>query len=159
MTPRQAREPKNYGKVYFNLYGNVGFHPTTPGFKGQSPLEVGDRVRISKYKRKTFDKGYTPNWTEEVFIIDEIQWTNPITYKIKDLNGEPIKGTFYRVELKKTGVEVYRIEKIIRKAKDKALVKWKGYPDEFNSWVSFNKFQEPIKFIKFILKKKNYNID
>jgi len=66
MTPRQAREPKNYGKVYFNLYGNVGFHPTTPGFKGQSPLEVGDRVRISKYKRKTFDKGYTPNWTEEV---------------------------------------------------------------------------------------------
>ena len=85
MTPLQASEPKNYGKVYFNLY--VGFHPTAPGFKGQSPLEsdnrkpafkVGDRVRISKYKRKTFDKGYTPNWTEEVFVIDEIQFTNPI---------------------------------------------------------------------------------
>ena len=57
-------------------------------------LKIGDRVRISKYKRKTFDKGYTPNWTEEVFIVDEIQWTNPITYKIKDLNGELIKGTF-----------------------------------------------------------------
>ena len=64
--------------------------------------DTGDRVRISKYKRKTFDKGYTPNWTEEVFVVDEIQWTSPITYKIRDVNGEPIKGTFYREELQKT---------------------------------------------------------
>ena len=102
---------------------------------------IGDRVRIRKYKRMTFDKGYTPNWTEEVFIIDGIQFTNPITYKIKDLNGEAIKGTFYREELQKTDQEVYRIEKIIRKRGDKALVKWKGYPDEFNSWV-------PLKDLK-----------
>ena len=40
-------------------------------------IRIGDRVRISKCKRKTFDKGYTPNWTEDVFLIDEIQWTNP----------------------------------------------------------------------------------
>ena len=125
-----ARKPQNYGKVYFNLYGDLGSENRKPAFK------VGDRVRISKYKRKTFDKGYTPNWTEEVFIIDETQWINPITYKIKDLNGEPIKGTFYREELQKTDQEVYRIEKFIRKTKDKALVKWKGYPDQFNSWVS-----------------------
>ena len=145
MTPIQARKPQNYGKVYFNLYGDVGFHPTTPGFKGQSPLgsddrkpafKVGDRVRISIYKRKTFDKGYTPNWTEEVFIVDEIQMTNPITYKIKDLNVSLLRVLFYREELQKTDQEVYRIEKVIRKTKDKALVKWKGYPDEFNSWVS-----------------------
>ena len=138
MTPLQAREPKNYGKVYFHLY--VGKDPHTPHDKRSDDrkptFKVGDRVRISKYKRKTFDKGYTPNWTEEVFIIDEIQFTNPITYKIKDLNGEPIKGTFYREELQKTDQEVYRIEKVIRKTKDKALVKWKGYPDQFNSWVS-----------------------
>ena len=69
-------------------------------------------------------------------MIDEIQWTNPITYKIKDLNGELIKGTFYRKELQKTDKEIYRIEKVIRKTKDKALNKWKGYPGEFNSWVS-----------------------
>jgi len=96
MTPRQAREPKNYGKAYFNLYGDLESRARV------RDLEIGDRVRISKYKRKTFDKGYTPNWTEEVFIIDQIQWTNPITYKIKDLNGELIKGTFYREELQKT---------------------------------------------------------
>ena len=54
-------------------------------------LKVGDKVRISRYKRKTFDKGYNPNTTEEVFVIVEIQWTNPITCKIRDLNGELIK--------------------------------------------------------------------
>ena len=132
MTPIQARKPENYGKVYFNLYGDLA----RDNKKNDKPaFVIGDRVRISKYKRVTFDKGYTPNWTEEVFIIDEIRFTNPITYKIKDLNGEVIKGTFYREELQKTDQEVYRIEKIIRKSKGKALVKWKGYPDEFNSWV------------------------
>jgi len=130
MTPLQARQPQNYGRVYFNLYGDL-----------ESParvmdLKIGDTVQITKYKRKTFDKGCTPNWTEKVFIVDEIQWTNPITYKIRDVNGELIKGAFYREELQKTDQEIYRIEKVIRKTKDKALVKWKGYPDQFNSWVS-----------------------
>ena len=50
-------------------------------------FEIGDKVRISKYKRKVFDKGYTPNWTEEVFTIDKIQYTNPITYKLKRYKG------------------------------------------------------------------------
>ena len=71
-----------------------------------------------------------------IIIVIIIQLTNPITYKIKDLNGELIKGTFYQEELQKTDQKVYRIEKVIRKTKDKALVKWKGYPDQFNSWIS-----------------------
>ena len=41
------------------------------------------------------DKGYTPNWTEEVFTVSEVHYTDPITYKLKDLNGEEIKGSFY----------------------------------------------------------------
>ena len=134
MTPNQARKPQNYGKVYFNLYGDLT-ESQKPTFK------IGDTVRISKYKRKTFDKGYTPNWTEEVFVISEIQPTDPITYKIKDLNGEEIGGTFYREELQKTDQTIYRIEKVIRKTKDKALVKWKGYPAEFNSWIPLRDLQ------------------
>ena len=62
MTPNQARKPENYGKAYFNLHGDLET-PEKPAFA------IGDTVRISKYKRKTFDKGYIPNWTEEVFII------------------------------------------------------------------------------------------
>ena len=143
MTPIQARKPENYGKVYFNLYGDLAREIKKTKTNRKPEFRVGDRVRISKYKRVTFDKGYTPNWTEEVFIIDEIRFTNPITYKIKDLNGEVIKGTFYE-ELQKTDQEVYRIEKIIRKSKGKALVKWKGYPDEFNSWVPLKDLEKII---------------
>ena len=75
MTPVQGRQPKNYGKVYFSLYGDLGVNSENR----EPEFRVSDTVRISKYKRKTFDKGYTPNWTEEVFIVDEIQFTNPIT--------------------------------------------------------------------------------
>ena len=94
MTPVEASKKKNQGIVYFNLYGDME-HSSKPKFK------VGDRVRISKYKRKTFDKGYTPNWTEEIFTVDKIQYSNPITYKLKDLNDEELQGSFYEPELLK----------------------------------------------------------
>ena len=67
----------------------------TPKFK------VGDNVRISKYKI-IFAKGYTPNWSEEVFVINKIKNTVPWTYAISDLNGEEITGIFYEKELQKT---------------------------------------------------------
>ena len=60
-----------------------------------------------------------------------------ISYKIKDLNDEIIKGIFYETELQKTKntSEVYIIEKIIRKNKNKYFVKWRNYSDDFNSWI------------------------
>ena len=63
-----------------------------------------------------------------------------ITYKIKDLNNNIIEGNFYERELQKTknNSEIYIIEKIIRKNKDKYLVKWKGYSNDFNSYVDKN---------------------
>ena len=57
-------------------------------------FKVGDHVRISKYKN-TFAKGYTPNWSEEVFVVKKVRNTVPWTYVINDLNGEEIIGTFY----------------------------------------------------------------
>ena len=50
-------------------------------------FKVGDNVKISKYK-KNFVKGYTPNWSEEIFVIKKIKNTVPWTYVINDLNGE-----------------------------------------------------------------------
>ena len=52
-------------------------------------FKVGDHVRISKHKN-TFAKGYTPNWCEEVFVIEKVKNTVPWTYVINDLNGEEI---------------------------------------------------------------------
>ena len=95
---------------------------------------MGDKVRISK-KKKTFEKGYTTRWTEEIFTIVEVKRTRPPTYKIADLNGEEIQGSFYEPELQKTSQEIFRIEKVIKRGKKKSLVKWKGYSDDFNSWV------------------------
>ena len=64
-------------------------------------FNVGDRVRISKFKN-IFAKGYTPNWSTEIFIVDKINDTVPYTYNIKDLNSENIIGSFYDKELQKT---------------------------------------------------------
>ena len=69
--------------------------------KRNPKFKVGDHVRISKYKN-IFTKGYTPNWSEEVFIISKIKNTVPWTYAINDLNGEQIIGTFCEKELQKT---------------------------------------------------------
>ena len=59
---------------------------------------MNDRVRTINYKN-IFSKDYTENWSRETFIIDSVLETNAWTYKIKDLNGEKIIGTFYEKEL------------------------------------------------------------
>ena len=72
---------------------------------------------------------------EEIFTIAEVKRTSPITYRFADLNGEEITSTFYEPELQKTSQELLRIEKVIKRRKKKSLVKWKGYSNDFNSWV------------------------
>ena len=129
MTPIEASKKENELTVWRNLYPDrYKTHNLQPKFS------VGDEVRITK-KKKVFEKGYTTRWTEEIFTIKKIQNTDPITYKLEDLQGEEIKGSFYEQELQKTAQQIYRIEKIIKKEKGKSLVKWKGYSDKFNSWV------------------------
>ena len=129
MTLVKASKKENELIVWRNLYpDHLEIRDINPKFS------VGDKVRISK-KKKTFEKGYTTRWTEEIFTIAEVQRTQPPTYKIADLNGEEIKGTFYEPELQKTSQEIFRIEKVIKRGKKKSLVKWKGYSDDFNSWV------------------------
>ena len=101
-------------------------------------FKIGDLVRISLKRRDIFDKPSSNiKWTEELFKIHSINKSNVITYKIKDLNDEIIKGIFYEKELQKTKntSEVYVIEKIIRRNKNKYLVKWRGYSNDFNSWI------------------------
>ena len=100
-------------------------------------FSINDKVRVSLLKN-TFEKSYTSNWSEEIFIIDDIKTSNVHYYFLKNLQGEKIDGMFYEQELLKTNMkenDLYIIEKIIRKNKNKYLVKWRGYSNDFNSWV------------------------
>jgi hypothetical protein len=128
MTPAKASLKANEKTVWMNLFGNEIHKAIKPKFS------IGDKVRITK-KKNIFEKGYTPRWTEEIFTISTIQYTDPPTYKITDANDEEIQGSFYEQELQKSTQEIFRIEKIIRKLGNKSLVKWSGYSDSFNSWV------------------------
>ena len=104
----------------------------------------GDIVRVSRFKRPVFDKGYTRNWSEELFKIVERRRTNNgvYYYRLEDLLGEAINGTFYGEELQKTKIPDYaRIDQILQRKRRKSdgklmiRVRWKGYSDRFNSWI------------------------
>lgn len=129
MSPNKAI--KNESSALDNLYNNK------LAFK-KPKYNVGDTVRISRVKG-LFEKGYLPNWSEQVYKIVKDKQTNPRTYIISDLNDVIIKGSFYEQELQKTNQQVFRIEKVIRKkkinGKQYGLVKWIGYNNDFNEWL------------------------
>ena len=131
MKPIDASKKSNENNVRNNLY-NFKYTNKKPKFS------IGDRVRVSLLKN-TFEKSYTSNWSQEIFIIDDIKTSNIHYYFLKDLQGEKIDGSFYEQELLKTKEnELYIIEKIIKKVGNKYLVKWKNYSDKFNSYVNQN---------------------
>lgn len=133
LTPSQVSSD-NEEEVWQRLYA------TTSETKRKT-YPLGSRVRISKVKG-LFEKGYLPNWTDELFTISNVlHRTNPVTYEVKDDGGEVLKGTFYHEELQKVSdKEVYRIANIIKtrtvRGDKQYLVQWYGYPRSFDSWIS-----------------------
>ena len=123
----------NQTTVSKRLYGRKG--PKT-----SCKFVAGDRVRLGK-TRRTFKKGYLPNWTEELFTVVKCIETRPPVYVVKDDRGEVLEGTFYAEELQKVikKDDVYKIETVLKKRKKgrrvQYLVKWLGYPESFNSWI------------------------
>ena len=109
------------------LYGNVRKY-VLPKF------HVGDKVRITR-KKSTFEKGFTLNWTEELFTISSVKATNPPMYTIKDQLGELVRASFYEQELQLSVQEISRTERVLWKKKNQVYVKWKGYTNAFNSWI------------------------
>jgi len=123
-TPSEARSKSNV--LIFSKQNNI----IKPKFK------IKDKVRISKYKH-AFSKGYTPNWTTEVFTISNILNTDPVTYQLTDSLNKQILGCFYEKEIKKTNFpNTFLIEKILRKNKNKMYVKWLGFDSSHNSWIT-----------------------
>lgn len=129
--------PENSEDVWQTLYGtpNDGRRIGT-AFK----FNVGDTVRISMVAR-TFSKGYLPNWTTEIFTVSDRIPRDPPVYKLKDYDGEELKGTFYEQELQRVDKkdDLYEVEKVLQTRKrhgvTEYLVQWVGYPSKFNSWV------------------------
>ena len=95
---------------------NVDSNEKDPKFK------VGNCVRVSKYKN-IFAKEYTPNWSEEVFVIKKVKSTVPQTYAISDLNCQENVRTFHEKELQKSDQKEFRIEKVIKRKGNKLYVK------------------------------------
>ena len=85
-------------------------------------FKIRDHVRISKFKN-AFAKGYTPNWSEEIFVVKKIKNTVPWTYVISDLNKEDIVGSFSEKKLQKTNQKEFRIQKVIKGKGNKLYVK------------------------------------
>ena len=113
--------------------------------KQLSKLKTGDIVHINKTKR-TFDKGYLPNWTQELFKVTRVsEASHPVTYKIEDLGREPVIGSFYSQEIQRGDPEqIFEIDAVLGKRKRKigskkwvkeVKVHWKGYPSKFDSWI------------------------
>ena len=83
---------------------------------------MGDRVRFNE-KFRTFKKGYLPGWTEEVFVVKRVQKGKVPTYKVNGWDGTEDD-------------DLFRIDKIVKRKGDKVLVRWKGWPAKYDTWLN-----------------------
>jgi co-chaperonin GroES (HSP10) len=147
MTPAQVTADTE-GEVLKNLYGKAW----AENKKRKKPkFKVGDFVRISRVKG-IFEKGYTGQFTEEIFIVDKVKLSAvpQIMYKLKDWLAVPIEGSFYDKELQLVGEgleDFWKVEAVLGyrtvRGRMQKLVKWMGFPSSLNSWV----FAEDIRDI------------
>lgn len=131
----------NEKKVYDYLYSGNGRYRKHLTNNSIPKHKVGDLVRITREKY-LFSKGYETNFSLEIFEIYNILERDPIRYKIKDLGGEEIGGSFYEQEIQKVLISKntkYKIDKIIKYrgagVSRQALVHWLGYPEKFATWI------------------------
>lgn len=130
MKPKDVTK-KNENLLLKSVYNHIKTMDSKP-----SKFKTGDYVRISKH-REAFSKGYTPNWSNEVFKVRKVNFTNPTTYLLEDENKTEIQGTFYSEELLKVKYpDIYLVEKIIRRKDNKVFVKWLGLDNRHNSWIN-----------------------
>ena len=133
MAPAQVK-PEHEESLWKRMYPRNG--------QRQSKIKSGDPVRMSKTKQ-TFEKGYVPNWTEEIFKVSgTTKGTKRQVYKVRDWLGEEIKGVFYPEELQRVvrrPDKLFVIEKVLKRKKvgknTTCLVQWRGLPEKFNSWI------------------------
>lgn len=139
MSPLQAERPQNdlavkdmLNKHYLSFFNNK---------RAKKPkFAVGDTVRVSKIKNP-FMRSYKDQSNEELFEVVEIRSNLPILmYKLRSLEKlDEIRGAFYESELTKIDLELFDVERVLKRRRKKGveqvLVKWRGYNNIFNSWI------------------------
>lgn len=137
MVPDKVRH-EHETKIWIRLYGDGSSMDRTR--KTTKPLKTGQMVRISRWKGE-FEKGYLPNWTEENFKVRKVVKHPRTMYKLEDVRGESLKGGFYGEEVQRIRDNVFFVERVLRRRTTRdglkeAFVKWKGWPDKFNTWIT-----------------------
>ena len=141
MAPAKVTK-KDENKIWAKLYGDGRYQ--RPKYR----LNPGDTVRVSRVKGG-FEKGYLPNWKEQHYRVEGTSGNARRLYKLQNIRGEVVDGTYYDKELQHIGNNEHRIERIIKRRKldngsREVFVKWKGWPDKFNSWIEVDDAGRPV---------------
>ena len=157
--------PQNYKKFLQNLLKsyNNSYHrsiKTTPSKVNKSnekeifnilyreendfisfKYKIGDYVRVVE-KKPIFSKGYTQNWSKDIYIIRNKVPSNPPRYLIKDLNSKKKPIKYYTEELQKVYFQEYPYDTylVLKDTNDQVLVE-KLNSDKEISWVDKSEFE------------------
>lgn len=151
MSPMVARETKDWFLLWTNQYEKKERSHSPKKTKEKNKLvvekklykfDIGDRVRLSRYK-SAFERAYDQKWTDEIYTIISKALNQSIPqYKVKTWDNKPVVGKFYEKEMEKIRVDqdtLYTVEAVLKKEKQKGVhgfwVKWVGWGEEYNSWV------------------------
>jgi hypothetical protein len=138
MAPADVRK-EHERHIWYRLYGAADKLRRQRLKSGKDVPEAGEVVRISRWKG-TFEKGYAPNWSDELFNVNRVVKHPLPMFELRDAKDEPIEGRFYTKELQRVRRGEYVVEKVLaeRRRPDgvrEVLVKWEGWPASYNSWV------------------------
>ena len=137
MAPKDVTDEKAKA-LWWSVYKPRGMLTKKP-----YTIRVGDTVRVS-YLSNKFTRAFDQQFSRETFVVtDRYRKSGIPLYKIKDLNDEPVEGTFYSSELQKVNIDkdgLWKVEKVLKTRKRKGVkeyyIKWLGFPDTFNSWTT-----------------------
>ena len=144
MAPNQVTD-ENAGEVFKNIYKCENKREYLRNYR-KPRLMDNDDVR-KRYEMKIHDRGYYPNWTDEIYKIHKrLFGKNKPYYQLKDSSGKVDEKRYYQEEIQKVKPDLYRIEKILkqrkRKGKTEVFVKWLNHPESENSWIPSSNITE-----------------
>ena len=150
MTPREVSKDNEDSLKWIQYRPRDSYNPRGRRLP-QFQFQVGENVRIP-HLSTAFAREYRERWTEEIFTIAERYRRDGVNiYKLEDKKKETILGTFYEGELQSVlgnQKKQWIVERIVKDRgygrEREALVKFKGWPEYYNRWVSYARAQKDL---------------